>query len=151
MSRLEGSRLIPFPRETVRSFLSDTGFMVSSLEKVESILLQTPDRSTFKSKLGVGLLSSTVEVTLEVVERSPEISRFRAITKASGGTGLSEISLRFLSQDSGTLVQFEAGILERTGFLKMVSPSLLNAAAQSIIEETWLALEKKLFVNSQSI
>lgn len=144
MSRLEGSRVLPFALDRVSASLSDSGFLVNSLDKAEQILLSGPDRSVFKSRVGSGLFSSMVEVTLEVIERGAGATRFRAVTKASGGGGISEIFLQFDHHESGTHVRYQADILERTGFFKIVSQTMINSAAQAVIEDTWKSLETKL-------
>ncbi|WP_020473548.1 CoxG family protein [Zavarzinella formosa] len=144
MSRLEGSRLIPFPHERVSASLSDSEFLVRSLDRVDEILEAGPDRAVWKTRLGTGLFSSTVEITLEVIERLADSSRFRATTKATGGGGISEITLQFLRVDIGTDVRYQADILERTGFMKIVSMTLIQSAAKTVIDDTWKSLETKL-------
>ena len=103
-----------------------------------------PDQSVWKTRLGMGVISSTIQVTLTVVERLGNQTKYLAVTSGGGGTGRSEILLSFDEHENGTHVTYQADILERTGLLKIVSISLIRSAAQTVIEETWQSINARL-------
>jgi len=144
MTPLEGSRVLPFPRVMVAEALSDARFLVESLDRVEQVIESAPDRAVWKTRLGSGLFSSSVVVTLDVSSRGESSAHFCATTKGAGGGGSAAVALTFLEVDGGTEIRYHVDVTERTGFMKIVSQGMIQAAANAVIAETWPAVERKL-------
>ena len=148
MIHFEGDRTFPLPVEAVAAQLGDAGFLVGCLEGVERVVETGPDRAVWTLRTGFSFLSATLEVTLTVTERSSAGAKFRAASKGVGASSLVEAALTFAPTGSGTTVHYVADMVERTGFLKVVSSGLIQSAAKSVIDDTWKAIEKKLTVTS---
>ena len=144
MTPLAGSRVLPFPPSHVAASLSDAAFLVASLDRVEQVIESSPDRAVWKTRLGSGLFSSSVLVTLAVTARDASSARFTAVSKGAGGGGTAEIKLQFHPVDAGTEVRYHVDVIERTGFLKIVSQGMIHAAATAVMDETWPAIARKL-------
>jgi carbon monoxide dehydrogenase subunit G len=144
MIHFEGDRRFSQPRELVAGKLADATFLVSCLDKVDQVVEATPDRAVWKLRTGFSFLSTTLEVTLTVTERSSEKATYTALSKGIGATSLVKAELTFQPAEGGSNVHYVAEVAERTGLLKVVSSGLIQAAAKSVIEDTWQAIEKKL-------
>ncbi|HEX3147507.1 MAG TPA: SRPBCC domain-containing protein [Gemmataceae bacterium] len=144
MAEFAGDRTFTLPVEVVAARLSDAGFLVGCLDKVDQVLEAAPDRAVLKLRTGFSFLSTTLEVTLNVVERSPTKTTFEALSRGVGASSRVSATLNFEADSDGTKVHYEAAIVERTGFLKIVSTGLIQAAAKTVIEDTWKSIEAKL-------
>jgi carbon monoxide dehydrogenase subunit G len=149
MIRFEGDRTFNLRVETVASRLSDASFLLSCLDKVDQIIESTPDRAVWKLRTGFSFLSATLEIRLTVVERTADSTRFEAFSRGVGATSLVKAQLMFTGANDETNVHYVAEVAERTGLLKIVSAGLIQAAAKSVIEETWKGIEAKLAVTPE--
>ena len=144
MSQFEGDRTFSLPPEVVSAKLGDAAFLVSCLQNVEQVVEASPDKAVWKLRTGFSFLSTSLEITLKVTGRSPGQATYEALSRGVGATSLVRAALTFEPTDGGTKVHYAAAIAERTGFLKIVSPGLIQAAARTVIEDTWKAIEAKL-------
>jgi carbon monoxide dehydrogenase subunit G len=144
MIRFEGHRHIALPTEAVAAKLTDASFLVNCQRNVIEIVEQGPDKAVWKLRTGFSFLSTTLEVSLSVTERSAERAAYVALSRGVGATSLVRAELKFQALEAATTVHYSAEVAERTGFLKIVSPGLIQAAAKTVIEETWKAIEEKL-------
>jgi carbon monoxide dehydrogenase subunit G len=144
MIQFEGDRSFPQAPDFVAANLSNAAFLVGCLERVDQVIEASADRAVWKLKTGFSFLSTSLEVTLTVVERTSAKATFTAFSKGVGASSLVKAELHFSASETGTLVHYTAEVAERTGFLKIVSGGLIQAAAKSVIEDTWQAIEKKL-------
>ena len=76
--------------------------------------------------------------------REPSLATYEAFSKGVGASSRVLAVLTFQPSDSGTTVHYTADVAERTGFLKIVSAGLIQAAAKTVIDDTWKAIEAKL-------
>ena len=146
MIHFEGDRSFPLPPDLVATRLGDAAFLVGCLENVERVVEVGPDKAVLKLRTGFSFLSTSLEVTLTVTGRSAERATFEARSRGVGASSKVEAVLTFRPNGEGTTVHYTADLVERTGFLKIVSAGLIQAAAKSVVEDTWKAIEAKLQV-----
>jgi len=144
MIHFEGDRSFALPVDVVAARLSDAAFLVGCLRNVDQVVSADRDKAVWKLRTGFSFLSTTLEISLSVLERTPVSATYTAISRGVGATSVVQAALHFAPSDNGTKVRYTAGIVERTGFLKIVSGGLIQAAARSVIEDTWKAIEEKL-------
>ena len=144
MIHFEGDRAFPLPPDVVAAKLADAAFLVGCLQNVEQVAEASADKAVWKLRTGFSFLSTTLEVTLTVTGRSPAGATYEALSRGVGATSLVRAALTFEPSEGGTKVHYAADVAERTGFLKVVSPGLMLAAAKAVIEDTWKAIEAKL-------
>jgi carbon monoxide dehydrogenase subunit G len=144
MIRFEGDRSFPLPPDIVAVKLSDAAFLLSCLNNVEEVVLSTSDKAVWKLRTGFSFLSTTLEISLTVTARAPGVTTYEAFSKGVGASSRVLATLTFQPSDGGTTVHYSADIAERTGFLKIVSGGLIQAAAKTVIDDTWKAIEAKL-------
>ena len=146
MIHFEGDRAFTLPPDVVASKLGDAAFLVRCLQNVEQVIEASPDRAVWKLRTGFSFLSTTLEITLTVTGRAAQGATYEALSRGVGATSLVRAALTFEPADGGTNVHYTADVAERTGFLKVVSPGLIQAAARTVIEDTWKAIEAGLRV-----
>ena len=144
MIHFEGDRTVPVPPNVAAARLGDAGFILSCLDNVGQVVESGPDKAGWKLRTGFSFLSTTLEVTLTVTERSADRVAYEAFSKGVGASSTVRAVLTFQPAGPGTTVHYAADIVERTGFLKVVSGGLIQAAAQKVIEDTWKAVESRL-------
>lgn len=144
MIQFEGDRSIALPPDTVAARLGDAAFLVGCLQNVDQVVEAGPDRAVWKLRTGFSFLSATLEITLTVTGREPGRATYEAVSRGVGASSTVRAALTFQPAGGGTTVHYTAEVAERTGFLKIVSPGLIQAAARSVIEDTWKAIEAKL-------
>ena len=144
MIQFEGDRSFSLPPAVVAPRLGDAAFLVSCLENVDQVVEAGPDKAVWKLRTGFSFLSTTLEVTLTVTERSAGRAAYEAFSRGVGASSRVRAVLTFQPAGAGTTVHYSAELVERTGFLKVVSAGLIQAAAKSVIDVTWKSIEAKL-------
>lgn len=144
MIRFEGDRYFTLPPEQVATRLSDAAFLVSCLPNVEEVVESSADKAVWKLRTGFSFLSATLEIALRITDRQLHQTTYEALSKGVGATSLVRAVLSFVPIETGTQVHYVAEVAERTGLLKIVSAGLIQAAAKTVIEDTWKAIEAKL-------
>jgi carbon monoxide dehydrogenase subunit G len=144
MIHFEGDRSFSLPPDFVSARLGDAAFLLSCLHSVDQVVEAGPDKAVWKFRTGFSFLSTTLEITLRVTERAPGRAAYEAVSRGVGATSTVRAVLMFQPAGGGTTVHYAADVAERTGLLKIVSAGLIQAAAKSVIEDTWKAIETKL-------
>jgi carbon monoxide dehydrogenase subunit G len=144
MTNFDGERSFALPPDVVAARLGDAAFLLSCLQNVEQVVESSPDKAVWKLRTGFSFLSTTLEVTLTVTERSADRAAYEAFSRGVGASSRVKAVLTFEPDGPGTNVRYAAEIVERTGFLKVVSAGLIQAAARTVIEDTWKAIESGL-------
>lgn len=144
MTKFEGDRTFALPPDVVAARLGDAAFLLSCLQNVDQVVECGPNRAVWKLRTGFSFLSTTLEVTLTVTGRAPLQNSYEAHSRGVGASSRVLAVLTFEPSANGTTVRYSAELVERTGFLKVVSGGLIQAAARSVIEDTWKAIEAKL-------
>ncbi len=145
MIHFEGDRSFPLPVSDVFAKLSDASFLVGCLKDVEEIVEAAPDVSTWKLRPGFSFIRGTLDITMNIVERTPTSAvKVKLLSRGIGATATVETLLAFSPNDSGTAVHWTADVTELTGLLKLVPKGLILSTAGKVIEETWGEIAKKL-------
>ena len=145
MLRFEGDRDFPQPPAELFAKLTDARFLVTCVPDVEGVAEQGPDRAVFSVRPGLAFVRGTLEVTLQVTEKTPPTSaRMSLVSKGIGSSSTVEATLALAPQDAGTRMHWIAEVKELGGLLKMVPQGLIRGAAQKVLDNAWTAVEAKL-------
>jgi len=145
MLHFEGDRDFPAPPADVWARLTDARFLAACLPDVDKVEQAEADRAVLVLRPSLAFVRGTLDVTLEVTERTPPASaRLRATGKGVGSSSAVEATLAFAPHDGGTRVHWAAEAKELGGLLKLVPQGLIHGAAQKVINDAWAAVEKKL-------
>lgn len=131
-----------------------------------------PGFSFLRGKLNVTihrLLSDDTRPTDNAAADAALATRFRVESKAIGVQIVVETSLHVepasgttdenageavgastTAPDARSTLKWQAAVIERKGLVAAVSPTLLRAAAEKVIQETWLRLRAELEKGSRS-
>ena len=72
MTSFDGERSLALPPDVVAARLGDASFLLSCLDNVEQVVESGPDKAVWRLRTGFSFLSTSLEVTLTVTERSPD-------------------------------------------------------------------------------
>ncbi len=145
MLRFEGDRDFPQPPAELFAKLTDARFLVTCIPDVEGVAHQERDRAVFSVRPGLAFARGTLEVTLQVIEKTPPTSaRMSLVSKGIGSSSTVEAALTLAPHDAGTRMHWIAEVKELGGLLKMVPQGLIRGAAQKVLDDAWKAVEAKL-------
>lgn len=132
--------------------LTDMTFMsrmIPDVEKVERL-----DASGFACKVRprFSFLTGSLELTFEIIERAePERLKVRSRGKGIGSTVVVDEEIHLSAGEKGTTLRWTGAIVSREGLLKPVSATLLQAAAQRVIDSFWQRFHAALTEEGESI
>jgi carbon monoxide dehydrogenase subunit G len=144
MIHFEGVESFPTPPADLYAKLADAGWLAKSLPDTE-VLEATADRATWKVKPKFAFMAGTLDTVAEVTARTPvEQVRYRVTSTSVGAKSVAEASLTVKPAGDGSEVHWSGDLTELAGLLKMVPRGLLQAAAQKVIADVWVALKQKV-------
>ena len=118
--------------------LTDMTFMSRMIPDVEKVERLETSGFTCKVRPRFSFLTGALELTFEILERAePERLKVRSISKGIGSTVVVEEEIHLTAAESGATLRWSGTIVSRDGLLKPVSPALLQAAAQRVIDSFW--------------
>jgi len=96
-------------------------------------------------------LTGSFHLAFELIEPvAPERLKVRSHGKGIGAAVVVDAELHLTPAASGTELQWTGIIVSREGLLKPVSPALIQAAAQRVIESFWQRFRAALAADSQT-
>jgi carbon monoxide dehydrogenase subunit G len=145
MILFEGDRDFAQPVAKVAQKLGEASFLVGCIPDVESVAKSEPAEAVCTVRPKFAFVRGTLELSIRVVEMIPEQSVKQLIhSKGIGSSSTVEATLTFTAQGEGTRVHWQARVTEKGGLLKMVPEGLIRGAAQKIIADAWLTVERNL-------
>ena len=145
MLRFEGDRDFPQPPEELFARLTDARFLVTCIPDVQGVAEQGPDRAVFTVRPGLSFARGTLDVTLQVLEKTPPASaRLSLVSKGVGSSSTVEATMTLAPAAAGTRMHWVAEVKELGGLLKMVPQGLIRGAGQKVVDNAWAAVELKL-------
>ena len=151
MLRFEGDRDFPQPPAELFTRLTDARFLAACVPDAEKASDAGPDRAAFTVRPNLAFARGTLEVTLQVVERTPPTSaRMSLVSKGVGSGSTVEATLALAPHDAGTRMHWVAEVKELSGLLKMVPQGLIRGAAQKVLDNAWAAVETRLAKEGQA-
>jgi carbon monoxide dehydrogenase subunit G len=143
--RFEGERRFAQPVEELWPKFSDAAFLARSVPGATLRGEPTHDRAQYCVQPGFSFARSSMDVTMEIVERhEPDLVRFRLISKGVGTSNTVDTVLTLTPDGTGTRAQWIAQITQLGGLLKLVPSGLIKGAAQQVIDDVWNGIGKAL-------
>jgi carbon monoxide dehydrogenase subunit G len=145
MLRFEGDRDFPQPPAELFAKLTDARFLATCIPDVEKVSEQEAGRAVLTLRPGLAFARGSLEVTLQVVEKTPpNAARMLLTSKGIGSSSKVEAALALAPNGGGTRVHWVAEVKELGGLLKMVPQGLIRGAAEKVLNDAWAAVEMKL-------
>ena len=140
-----GDTILPFPPQAVRDALVGLEGVARNMGDVTSV--EREDSRTLKLVVrpGFSFIRGTLRVTMTIDEVEP--GRTLVQTAKSEGIGLSmtiESAITLEPAGTGTKASWEARVVERKGLVSAIGASLIQAAANKVLEDGWNAVRKTL-------
>ncbi len=159
MLRFEGDRDFPQPPPEVFAKLTDARFLAACVPDAEAVSAEGADGASFKVRPNLAFARGTLDVTLQVVDRTPPTSARMVMTsKGVGSSSTVEATLNLAPHPNppppegggqgggGTRMHWIAEVKELGGLLKLVPQGLIRGAAQKVLDDAWKSVEAKLRV-----
>jgi len=142
-----GETTLPYPTETVRDALVNLEQVAARMPDVTKV--DRVDDRTLKLvvKPGFSFIRGTLRVTMTIDETEPGTRLVQ--TAKSEGIGMSmtiesTITLEPAADGAETKASWDAKVVERKGLVSAVGPSLIQAAANKVLEDGWNAVRTTL-------
>jgi len=118
--------------------LNDMAFIASVIPDVDKIERLEPTGFTCKVRPRFSFLTGSLELNFAIVESAPiEKLIVRSRGKGIGAAIVVDIEIHLTPAATGTNLDWTGTIVSREGLLKPVSTSLIQGAAERIIQNLW--------------
>ena len=146
MLRFEGDRDFSRTPAEVWERLTDARFLVRCIPDVDSVKEASADRAVLILRPGFAFVRGTLEVTMQISERSPPTSgKIVLNSKGIGSSSTVEATLTLAAlNETATSVHWVAEVKQLGGLLKLVPSGLIRGAAQKVITDAWTNAETKM-------
>ena len=142
--RFAGQETFPQSQEEIWDKVSDLQFMSQFIPDLDRIEHVDSDQLQCRVKPSFAFLTGSLQLQFTVLHRDPPKNLKVSIVGKKIGAGLKlEVNLS-LTANSGTCVNWEAEVQERTGLLKPIGNSLIQGAAENIISALWASFQQVL-------
>jgi carbon monoxide dehydrogenase subunit G len=144
MLHLEGSQDFSKPVAEAWARLSDARVLAPCIPGVETVRQADADGAVCVIRPGFSFVRGTLELTLRVLEREPErLVRLQINGKGIGSTSEVAAVLNLEPREGGSRARWTADVT-LGGLLRAVPAGLIQAAAQKVIGDAWVALAAKM-------
>jgi carbon monoxide dehydrogenase subunit G len=143
--QLAGSESFAAPPEVVFDLLTDLDQLATNIPDLESS--QRVDEQTLACVVrpGFSFMRGKVNLTIRLVEiQRPSAARLMTDMKGIGQAMQAESSIALQPTDTGCQLDWEVRVWELKGLIATVSPSLVKAAAERIIVQSYAKIREKL-------
>jgi carbon monoxide dehydrogenase subunit G len=145
MLQLKGEAAFAQPPETLWQSLARPEFLCQCFPGVDRVIRLDERSAALVVRPGFSFIRGTLDVSFEFAETNPPRSaRVRIHIKGIGSSAELETRLELTSTDGGTRVTWAADATQIGGLLKAVSQGLLQAAAEKVAAEVWLAVRQRV-------
>src|SRR5205809_12066 len=118
--------------------LTDMAFVSRVIPDVDRVEQIDAGGFTCKVRPRFSFLTGSLELTFELIEQAqPERLKVRSRGKGIGSAVIVDAEIHLTTGSRGAELRWTGTIVSREGLLKPVSPALIQAAAQKVIESFW--------------
>jgi len=118
--------------------LTDMTFVSRVIPDVDRIERIDADSFVCKVRPRFSFLTGSLELTFELIDQAePERLKVRSRGKGIGAAVVVDAEIHLATRTQGAELRWTGTIVSREGLLKPVSPALIQAAAQKVIESFW--------------
>ena len=143
--QFEGEKQFALPAKEVFAKLSDARFLVECIPGRESTGHAEERQAVCTQRPGLAFVRGTMQVTVKILEAVADSTiKYSLLSKGIGSSSDVETVMTLEPKDNGTLVRWKAEVKSLGGLLKAVPSGLIQGAAQKVIGDVWLEIEKRL-------
>ena len=118
--------------------LTDMGFVSRTIPDVERITKLEPTGFSCRVRPRFSFLTTSLDLTFEIIDSVPPSQlKVRSRGKGIGAAVVVESEIHLAAGGSGTDLKWSGVIVAREGLLKPIGPSLIQGAAQRVIDSFW--------------
>ena len=142
---LGGDELFATPPEALYRRLTDLDMLATSIPDLQSS--QRVDDRTLRCVVrpGVSFLRGTLKMEITITPTDPPRRAEMCVSARGIGAVMQIVSRMDLEpQDEGTRLVWTARLEKATGLVATVSPTLIQAAAQQVLRNSWSSIRQQL-------
>jgi carbon monoxide dehydrogenase subunit G len=118
--------------------LTDMAFVSRAIPDVDRVEQIDANGFTCKVRPRFSFLTGSLELKFELIERAePELLKVRTRGKGIGAAVIVDAEIHLATSSQGAELRWSGTIVSREGLLRPVSPALIQAAAQRVIDSFW--------------
>jgi carbon monoxide dehydrogenase subunit G len=117
--------------------LTDMHFLSRVIPDVDRVTNVTQTGFSCRVRPRFSFLTGSLDLTFEITDSTPERLKVRSRGKGIGAAVVVEAELHLTDKGTGTELNWSGVIVAREGLLKPVGPSLIQGAAQRVINTFW--------------
>ncbi len=141
--KFTGQETLPRQQDEVWGQLTDLAGMANIIPDLDRVQEVDADHLLCRVKPAFSFLAGSLQLDFSFLEREPESYLKILVVGKKIGAGLKlQITISLAQEKDTTCLNWEAEILERTGLLKPIGNSLLQAAAEKVIASTWTSFRQ---------
>jgi hypothetical protein len=145
MLHLKGEEEFVQPPDILWQSLVRPEFLCQCFPGVDRVIRADERSASLVVRPGFSFIRGTLDVSFEFAETDPPHSaRVLIHIKGIGSSAELETRLELTSTDGGTHVRWAADAKQMGGLLKAVSHGLLQAAAERVAADMWLAVRQRV-------
>ena len=145
MLRLTGQEAFDRSPEELWHSLSKPEFLCQCFPGVDRVVRADDRSAAVIVRPGFSFVRGTLEVTFEFRDSlSPSDATIAVLVRGIGSSAELETRMHLMPTAAGTSVTWTTEVRELGGLLKAVSQGLLQAAAQKVANDTWIAIRNRL-------
>jgi carbon monoxide dehydrogenase subunit G len=145
MIQLAGERQVAVTPDRLFAELGDLTRLIHTLPDVQKVKSVSEDQAAFVVKPGLSFVRGELDTVARRVDHDPPRRTALEITsKGIGSSSKLRAAFELESAGEGTLLRWQAEVLELGGLLKMVPAGLLKGAAQKVFDNWITTLEQRL-------
>lgn len=140
-----GEERFDVPPRTLFDQLTDLDAMASTIPDLVSSERSGPDTLKCVVRPGFSFLRGTMKLQISIGDlQAPEKATMRVDAQGIGISMRLESHLNIVPDGAGSLLKWDAQVLEMKGLISTVSPGLVKAAADQVVRMAWEGVRKKM-------
>lgn len=141
----EGTEQFDSGPEVLWTCLTDTGFVSKVIPDVDKILHLDEKSFSCKVRPKFSFLSGSLDLNFELIDTTPPSTlKIRSRGKGIGAAVVVEARVHLAPNGNGTELKWQGTIVSREGLLKPIGPTLIQGAAQRVIDSFWKKFRESL-------
>lgn len=136
--KFDGTEQFDGSPDSLWSHLTDMNFVSRVIPDVDKVLHLDERSFSCKVRPRFSFLSGSLDLNFEVINSTPPARlTIRSRGKGIGAVVVVEAEINLAPHGAGTELKWIGTIVSREGLLKPIGPSLIQGAAQRVIENFW--------------
>lgn len=134
----EGTEQFDCDTAQLWAHLTDMNFVSSAIPDLDKVVKIEPTSFSCRVRPKFSFISGSLELHIEIVDSTPQTKlKVRSRGKGIGAAVVVEAEMNVVPNGNGSELKWSGAIISREGLLRPIGNSLIQGAAQRVIESFW--------------